>query len=74
MNGITRKQLAKCKKRIQRRLDKKQWPDQPRPMFAASNIRYELADRAAGLAVGGIDFRGHLTKLFACAGLLCGFP
>jgi hypothetical protein len=62
VNSITRKQLAKRKKRIQRRLDKKQWPDQPRPMFAASNIRYELADRAAGLAVGGIGLVHQLVR------------
>ena len=62
MNCITRKQLAKRKKRIQRRLDKKQWPDQPRPMFAASNIRYELADRTAGLSVGGIGLAHQLAQ------------
>ena len=63
MNCITRKQLAKRKKRIQRRLDKtKRWPDRPRPMFAASNIHYELADRTAGLAVGGIGLAHQLAQ------------
>jgi hypothetical protein len=30
------------------------WEDQPRPMFRASNIHYEMAERAAGMTCGGI--------------------
>ncbi len=54
MNASIRKSLARCKRRIQHRLRLKQWPDQPRPMFQASNIRYERAERTRGLAAGGI--------------------
>ena len=54
MNTITRKLLAKRKRRIERRLRKMHWADQARPMLAASNIRYELADKAHGLGCGGI--------------------
>jgi hypothetical protein len=49
-----RKKLAKAKRRIGRRLRPIQWSEQPKPMFSASNIRYEVADRAHGLAAGGI--------------------
>jgi hypothetical protein len=49
-----RKSLARSKRRIRRRLRLKQFPDQPQPMFTASNIHYERAERTRGLAAGGI--------------------
>ena len=61
MNKITRKRLAKRKRKIRRRLRKIHWKDQPQPMFSASNIHYELADRSGGIACGGIG----LTHLLA---------
>jgi hypothetical protein len=54
VNAITRKLLAKCKRRIEHRLRKIQWADQPVPMLGGSNIRYELADKARGIGCGGI--------------------
>jgi len=51
---IVRKRLVKAKRRIQRRLRPIRWRQQPKPMFAAGNIQYELADRLSGLAAGGI--------------------
>jgi hypothetical protein len=51
---IVRKRLAKAKRRIEHRLRPIRWCEQPKPMFAASNIQYEVADRASGLAAGGI--------------------
>ena len=54
MKTIVRKRLAKAKRRIQRRLRPIRWCEQPKPMFTASNIRYEVADRVSGLAAGGI--------------------
>ena len=48
------KKLKRRKQRIQYRLRKKSWPEQSEPMFAASNIHYEIGDRARGLAYGGI--------------------
>jgi hypothetical protein len=49
-----RQKLRNAKRRIERRLKLKQWPDQAEPMFSARNIRYEIADRAQGIACGGI--------------------
>jgi hypothetical protein len=46
--------LRNCKRRIERRLRPKNWPDQPEPMFKARNIHYDFADKARGLACGGI--------------------
>jgi hypothetical protein len=49
-----RKNLAEAKRRIERRLRPIRWTEQPKPMFAANNVRYEIADRGRGLAAGGI--------------------
>ncbi len=54
MNSKVKQRLRNCKRRIQRRLQPKNWPDQSRPMFRARNIRYELADKTQGLNCGGI--------------------
>lgn len=54
MNKSTRKKLASCKRKIRHRLREMFWEDQPNPMFSASNIHYELADRTRGIDCGGI--------------------
>jgi len=46
--------LRNRKQRIDRRLQPKNWEDQPRPMLKASNIFYEMAERAQGMNCGGI--------------------
>jgi hypothetical protein len=46
--------LRNRKNRIERRLEPKNWEEQPRPMFKASNIQYEMAQRAQGMSCGGI--------------------
>ncbi len=79
MKPNIRRQLANRKRRIQRRLDKAKLGDCSKPMFTASNIRYEIGDRSRGIAHGGIgtfhalarqiglidaiDNRLHLLKL-----------
>jgi len=54
VNAITRKRLAQRKQRIDRRLREIHWPEQPRPMLTARAIQYEVAERARGVACGGI--------------------
>jgi hypothetical protein len=54
VNRIYPKILRNRKQRIERRLKPKNWDDQPRPMFKASNIRYEMAERTAAMNCGGI--------------------
>jgi hypothetical protein len=49
-----RERLAARKRQIERRLDKTELGDCAKPMFTASNIQYEIAERAKGLAYGGI--------------------
>ena len=46
--------LEKCKRKIAKRLERKQWESQPKPMFTASNIHYEIDGRHEGIACGGI--------------------
>ena len=48
------RQLKNRKRRIQRRLDKANVQGCERPMYTASNIHYDIADRHRGLAHGGI--------------------
>lgn len=79
MSASRTRKLVNRKRRIRYRLRDRNWSDQPRPMFAARNIRYELGDRVRGLGPGGIgamhllahrtglieaiDRRLHLLKL-----------
>lgn len=46
--------LEKRKRKIANRLERKQWKSQPKPMFTASNIHYEIDGRHEGIACGGI--------------------
>ena len=46
--------LRNRKSRIARRLKARFWPEQPKPMFAASNIHYEMADKVQAITCGGI--------------------
>lgn len=54
MKSSIRKKLGKSKRSLERRLGRKNWPQQSRPMFRAGNIRYELADRTKAIDCGGI--------------------
>ena len=54
-------------RRIEYRLRKIQWENQPQPMLKARNIHYELAERERGLAVGGI---GAIHRLVRQVGLI----
>src|SRR5262249_3766735 len=62
-----RRQLANRQRRIARRLDKTDVPNCQRPMFTASDIHYEIADRTRGLSSGGI---GALHALARQVGLV----
>jgi hypothetical protein len=54
VNDTIRKKLAAGKRRIERRLDKKDNSGCERPMFTAANIHYEIADRTRAIGAGGI--------------------
>ena len=54
MNGIKPQQLDNCKRRIGQRLEESTSEDRGQPMFNPENVHYEMAERARGLAAGGI--------------------
>jgi len=54
VNATIRRQLPRRKRRIERRLDPADLRGCDRPSMTASNIHYEIAERARGIAHGGI--------------------
>jgi DDE family transposase len=46
--------LARDKRKLHKRLARHFFTDQPKPMFAAANIHYELAERSRALGFGGM--------------------
>jgi hypothetical protein len=62
-----KKRLRNCKRRIQRRLRKKQWPQQRRPMFQQPNVHYDLADKTRALNAAGLGAVHRLVQRLALA-------
>src|SRR3990172_7127852 len=54
VNGILPRRLRRRQQRIERRLRPRVWEPQKDPMFRASNIHYEMAERTRGFAYGGL--------------------
>ena len=54
MKRLNHKILAKRKRKIEKRLRRRNWEEQEIPMFKGMNIRYEMDDRHKGIACGGI--------------------
>ncbi len=67
MNARIRKKLARRKKRIQKRLDKKNLHGCSKPMITASNIQYELGERGRGIGYGGIGAMHLLVRKLGLA-------
>ena len=71
MNRIIQKRMAARKRRLARRLDKFNYPDDlARPMLRATNIEYELAGRSVGTACGGIGLVHQLVRELGFAGAI----
>jgi hypothetical protein len=62
VKATLRQRLTARKRQIERRLDKTRLGDCGKPVFTASNIRYEIADRVRGLAYGGIGAMHLLAR------------
>lgn len=69
MSRSYRRTLRNRKRRIENRLAPRNWEDQPRPMFTASNIHYEVAEKAGAISYGGI---GAMHKMVKNLGLIEG--
>ena len=54
MKVKVRRRLRNCKRRIQRRLRKKQWAEQRQRMFRDSNLHYAMGNKTQGLHCGGL--------------------
>src|SRR5271155_3019976 len=67
VNAILRRKLASRKRHLEHRLDKTDLRGCSEPMLTASNIHYEVADRARGFCHGGI---GALHLLARRVGLI----
>jgi hypothetical protein len=46
--------LHQRKEILSKRLERKQWPEQPNPLLRAQNIHYEMAERVRAIECGGI--------------------
>jgi Transposase DDE domain group 1 len=62
VNIIFRHWLAKCKKRIDRRLDKTRDTITFQPCFTASNIHYAISNKTQAIACGGIGLFQALAR------------
>lgn len=62
MNAKIRRQIARSKQRIQKRLNKHDCSGAERPQMSASNIHYEIADRTRAVSVGGIGLVHQMVK------------
>ena len=67
MSKSRQQKVNNGKRRIERRLRRKNWSQQDEPMFKANNIHYELSERTRGIGVGGI---GAVHKLALASGLV----
>ena len=61
------KKLTNRKRKIAKRLQKRDWDDQPRPMMRGGNIRYDIDGRHQAISYGGI---GNIHQLALRSGLV----
>jgi hypothetical protein len=69
VNAILHRQLNRRKRRILRRIENQPGVERHRPMMAASDIRYEIAERTRAISPGGI---GAIHLLARKLGLIDG--
>lgn len=62
MNKNISKKLAKSKRKINKKLKKRNWSQQLQPMLKASNIHYEFDGRNQGISHGGIGLIHLLAR------------
>jgi hypothetical protein len=63
-----RKILRNRKARIERRLNPdKRWSDQPAPMLTASNVHYEMSEKAEAISCGGLGAIHQMVRKIGLA-------
>lgn len=70
MSHSRQRRAAKRKRRIERRLVPRNWEAQEEPMFRATNIHYDVADRTRAMGFGGIGAIHLLTKAIGLVDLI----
>jgi len=58
----TQKKLENRKRKITKKLKKRNWEDQPRPMLSGSNIHYDIDGRHSGISCGGIGIIHQMVQ------------
>jgi hypothetical protein len=66
LNRLYPKILRNRKRRIRRRLARRNWPEQAEPMMGGGTILYEVAEKSRGMNYGGV---GVLVQLVRALGL-----
>lgn len=54
--------LRKRKHKLRKRLERRQWPAQSKPMFRAQNIHYEMADKVRAVDCGAVGAFHQLAR------------
>jgi len=54
VNRKISKNLAKRKRKVEKRLERKNWENQTKPIFSGYNVHYEIDGRHQAIASGGI--------------------
>ena len=67
MKAKIRKKLARCKRRLERRLDRKNLGDRTKPVFLSGIINYEIGDRTQAIGCGGIGIIHNLVERLGLA-------
>ncbi len=67
MSKSKQQKLRNRKRRIEKRLGRRNYTEQAAPMFRGKNIHYELPERTSGIAGGGI---GSMASLSRATGLV----
>jgi len=62
VNKILPRRLRRRQQRIERRLRPRSWEPQDHPMFRATNLHYEMAERTRGFAYGGLGAMHRLAQ------------
>ncbi len=54
--------LTKCKNSIKKRLKRKSYKDQQKPIMTGQNIHYEMGDKTRAMSYGGIGVIHKMVK------------
>jgi hypothetical protein len=62
VNARERPQLEKKRRRIAKRLDRKNMPKGDGPAFRTSNVKYEVSEKVTAVRAGGVAAAHVLAK------------